>query len=144
MKILAPLHLGKNNPDFFCIFRYDGIYNEETYQSTDVNDMNAVQKLLTDSTVVKIFDLRSYTSIGQYIRNYNNSISEFLHGSCYMQFIEQNTDKVTEATAKEGNENSYRQGNNSWRGVDVARGIITNKIESSYFSNRVLTSSEAV
>ena len=33
MKILAPLHIGKHIPDFFCIFRYDGTYNTETYMS---------------------------------------------------------------------------------------------------------------
>lgn len=37
MRLLAPLHLGKNVPDFFCIFRYEGVMNRETYNSV-VND----------------------------------------------------------------------------------------------------------
>lgn len=135
MKILAPLHIGKTIPDFFCVFRYDKLFNDETYRSSDIDDKNKFDELLRDSTVVKIFDLRIYTAAGQYLNNYAHSISEFLHGSCYMQFIEQDN------TEDSGN---YRQGNNSWRGIDVARGIITNKIESSYFAANILSKDSGV
>ena len=64
MRILAPLHIGKNVPDFFCIFRFDEIYNSETYHSTDIDDMDKFTKMLKESAVVKIFDLRSYTAAG--------------------------------------------------------------------------------
>ena len=135
MSILAPLHIGKNVPDFFCIFRYDEIYNKETYHSKDFNDMDKFTNMLKKSSVVKIFDLRSYTAAGQYIRNYAKSINNIIHGSCYLQFIEQDNDKNSE---------NYRQGQNSWKGIDVSRGIITNKIESSYFANNILVSDDAV
>lgn len=135
MKILAPLHIGKNVPDFFCVFRFDEIYNTETYHSTDIDDLTKFTKMLKESAVVKIFDLRSYTAAGQYIRNYAKMINNIIHGSCYLQFIEQDNDRDS------GN---YRQGNNSWKGIDIARGIITNKIESSYFANNILVSEDAV
>jgi hypothetical protein len=101
MRILAPLHIGKNVPDFFCIFRFDEIYNSETYHSTDIDDMDKFTKMLKESAVVKIFDLRSYTAAGQYIRNYAKSINNIIHGSCYLQFIEQDNERTS------GN---YRQG----------------------------------
>lgn len=135
MRLLAPLHIGKDIPDFFCIFRYDGTYNEETYNSLDIDDDSKFTNLLKTSSVVKIFDLRSYTSIGQYLNNYKKLINDFLYGSCYMQFIEQDNEKYS---------SNYRQGNNSWRGIDVTKGIITNKIESSYFANNVLLKSDGV
>ena len=135
MKILAPLHIGKNVPDFFCIFSNAEIYNSDTYKSSDFDDTEKFTDMLRRSRVVKIFDLRSYTAAGQYIRNYAASVDGILHGSCHLQFIEQDNDRDSE---------NYRQGSNSWRGIDVARGIITNKIESSYFADNVLSSGDAV
>lgn len=135
MKILAPLHIGKNIPDFFCIFRYSGTHNEETYRNIALDDKTKFNELLRESKVVKTFDLRTYTSIGQYLNNYRNSINDFLYGSCYMQFIEQDNDLYGE---------NYRQGNNSWKGIDVARGIITNKVETTYFANNVLNEADGV
>ena len=88
MKILAPLHIGKSIPSFFCIFRYDGVTNKETYNSSDINDTEKYNSLIKDSSIVKIFDLRSYTSIGEYLNNYKNMLKDFLFGSVYMQFIE--------------------------------------------------------
>ena len=135
LKILAPLHIGKNIPDFFCIFRYDGTYNDETYRITDINNTQKFVDLLKTSSVVKIFDLRTYTSIGQYLNNYKDIVNDFLYGSCYMQFIEQDNEKYDE---------NYRQGNNSWKGVDVAKGLLTNKVETTYFATNVLNSSIGV
>lgn len=131
MKILAPIHIGKTIPDFFTIFRYDGTFNEETYGSVDINDTEKLISLLKESEVVKIFDLRTYTPIGQYLNNYKKYIKDFLYGSCHLQFIEQDNEKYGQ---------NYRQGNNSWRGIAIDKGIITNKIETSYFGNNILTS----
>ena len=135
MKILAPLHIGKNIPDFFTIFRYDRTFNEETYNSVDIDDTEKLTTLLKESEVVKIFDLRTYTSIGQYLNNYKKYIKDFLYGSCHLQFIEQDNEKYGQ---------NYRQGNNSWRGIAIDKGIITNKIETSYFGNNILTSDTGV
>lgn len=135
MKILAPIHIGKTIPDFFCIFRYSGTHNEETYKNQSINDKEKLIEILKTSEVVKTFDLRTYTSIGQYLNNYRNSINDFLYGSCYMQFIEQDNEKYGP---------NYRQGNNSWKGIDVARGIITNKIETSYYANTTLNEESGV
>ena len=131
MKIFAPLHIGKNIPDFFAIFRYEGTFNEESYSSIDIDDTEKMTTLLKESEVVKIFDLRTYTSIGQYLNNYKKYIRDFLYGSCHLQFIEQDNKKYGQ---------NYRQGNNAWRGIAIDKGIITNKIETSYFANNILTS----
>ena len=136
MKILAPLHIGRNVPEYFCIFRYDGTYNSDTYpDNVQFDDTEKLTNLIKTSNVVKIFDLRDYTTIGQYLNNYKKNIINFLYGSCYMQFIEQDNDLYS------GN---YRQGNNSWKGIDISRGIITNKIETSYFADKVLQQKSGV
>lgn len=131
MKILAPIHIGKSIPEFFCIFRYDGVYNEESYKAQTFDDMAKFTDMLKSSEVVKIFDLRTYTSIGNYLNNYKDLIYDYLYGSVYLQFIEQDNEKY---------DSNYRQGNNSWRGVDVSKGIITNKVETSYFGANILDS----
>jgi len=87
MKILAPLHIGNNVPEFFAIFRYDDIFNEETYSGEGINDTEKLKKLIKESKVIKTFDLRTTTSIGQYLNNYKNMLSNY--GQCYLQFIEQ-------------------------------------------------------
>ena len=88
MRLLAPLHLGKNVPDFFCIFRYKGVMNQETYNSVIPDDTETLKNIISDCDVVRIVDLRNYTAAGQYLRNYQKMISSFLYGSCYLQFIE--------------------------------------------------------
>jgi hypothetical protein len=89
MRLLAPLHLGKNVPDFFCIFRYEGVMNRETYNSVINDDTERLKEIISDSEVVRIVDLRGYTAVGQYLRNYQSMLKDFLYGSCYLQFIEQ-------------------------------------------------------
>lgn len=129
MKILAPLHIGNDIPEFFAIFRYDDVFNEETYSGKDINDIEKFKTLIKDSKVIKTYDLRTTTSIGQYLNNYKNMLSNY--GQCYLQFIEQDY-----------NQNSpyYRQGNNIWKGISVDRGILVNQSETTYFGSKILNS----
>ena len=64
MRILAPLHLGKDVPDFFCIFRYEGVMNPESYSPNMFDDAEKFRELLKTSEVVRIVDLRKYTAAG--------------------------------------------------------------------------------
>jgi hypothetical protein len=86
MKILAPIHIGRDIPQFFTIFRYEGVFNEETYNGIQIKDTEKFKTLLQDSKVVKTYDLRTYTSIGQYLNNYKDMLTNY--GQCYLQFIE--------------------------------------------------------
>lgn len=129
MKILAPLHIGVDIPEFFAIFRYDDVFNTETYSGKDINDIDKFKTLIKDSKVIMTYDLRTTTSIGQYLNNYKNMLSNY--GQCYLQFIEQDY-----------NQNSpyYRQGNNIWKGISVERGILVNQSETTYFGSKILNS----
>lgn len=132
MRILAPLHIGKNIPEFFAIFRYDGVFNEETYNNEGFVDINKFKSLITDSDLITTIDLRQYTSIGQYLNNYKNMIQNFGYGQCGLQFIEQDNYKNSE---------SYRQGKNIWKGILVNQGILAEQSETSYFANKILSDS---
>ena len=127
MKILAPIHIGKDIPQFFAIFRYDDVFNEETYNGNQIDDIIKFKSLISKSKVIKTFDLRTYTSIGQYLNNYKDMLTNY--GQCYLQFIEQDYDMQSK---------TYRQGTNIWKGISIKRGILTNQSESSYFAARLL------
>lgn len=129
MKILAPLHIGKCIPDFFAIFRYEGTYNPETYQGQRIQNTEKFKELLKSSKIVKTFDLRTWTSIGQYLNNYKDMLKDYLYGQTYLQFIEQDNVEYS---------NYYRQGKNNWKGILVDKGILGYKSEISYFISKEL------
>ena len=131
MKILAPLYIGKNLPDYFIIFKTDRLI------STNINDsnINIYKELINDAKCVKIFDLRNATSIGKYLNNYKSMIAKYLAGSCYLQFIEQDNEK---------NSDNYRQGRNTWKGIVVDKGILSEKTETSYFATKILNDEQAI
>lgn len=125
MKILAPLYIGKHLPTYFAIFRTDRVITSDYLQA----DADTFKDLLKTSETVKIYDLRKSTSIGKYLNNFKDSVSKYLSGSCYLQFIEQMYDK---------NDVNYRQGKNTWKGIALDKGILTEKTETTYFATQTL------
>lgn len=130
MKILAPLHIGKDIPDFFTIFRYDETINNGTFNDSNYKNIDKFIELLENAETVMTYDLREYTSIGQYLNNYKNMLTNY--GQCYLQFIEEDNYRQSAM---------YRQGTNIWKGVSINRGILTNQSETTYFAEKILNSS---
>lgn len=141
MHILAPLYLGKHLPDYFVIFRTNRIMTSD-YTNSNSDEL---KQMIKDAQQVKIVDLRKSSTIGKYIHNYKKQISEFLSGTCSLQFIEQDNDMYLAPTYKsdvdqfvqEKNPN-YRQGYNTWKGLVYDKGILASKTETSYFANKIL------
>lgn len=129
MKILAPLHIGKDVPDFFTIFRYDEELNSEAFNTVNYRDIDKLKEILAKSETVMTYDLRQYTSIGQYLNNYKDMLTNY--GQCYLQFIEEDNYKQSP---------TYRQGTNIWKGISINRGILTNQSETTYFAEKILNS----
>lgn len=130
MKILAPLYIGKHLPTYFAIFKTNRLITQD-YTTADAD---VFKEMLKEAKVVKIYDLRNSTTIGKYLNNYKNNISKFLSGTCYLQFIEQLYDKT---------DDNYRQGKNTWKGIAVDKGILTEKNETSYFATQTLNNSQS-
>ncbi|WQJ53594.1 MAG: hypothetical protein [Wendovervirus sonii] len=130
MRILAPLYIGKELPDYFIIFRTDHLNNDVKFDNIKV-----FNELLVNAECVKIFDLRRHTSIGKYLNNYKSMTEEYLSGTCSLQFIEQDND-VSSA--------NYRQGRNIWKGISFKKGIFVNMAETSYFANQILNGGQSV
>lgn len=129
MKILAPLHLGNNVPEYFAIFKYSLQNEQDILDKQRIDDIDKFKNLLSDSEIIITYDLRTHTSIGQYLHNYQEMLTNY--GQCYLQFIEQDYDK---------NSTAYRQGTNIWKGVSVKRGILTDQSETTYFASKILNS----
>jgi hypothetical protein len=82
MKILAPLHIGKDVPDFFTVFRYNEVIDVNTFNNENYLDIDKFKELLSNAEVVTTYDLRQYTSIGQYLNNYKDMLTNY--GQCYL------------------------------------------------------------
>ncbi len=141
MHMLAPLYLGKHLPDYFVIFKTDRLITKD-YNVTDVYQF---KEMLAQAKQVKLFDLRRSSTIGKYLHNYNKQISEFLAGTCSLQFIEQDNDMFLNYVYDGENENiirqpnpNYREGRNTWKGLVFDKGILTSKTETSYFANKTI------
>ena len=123
-RILAPLWLNRNLPDFFVVFRIDNPYNVESYINV-VNDTELFEHFLKNGKVVKVFDMRESSPVGMYLRSYYNKINQY-PGSVLLQFKEQETG------------NDYNNGINSWFGISVDTGLVVKKDEVSYFANEII------
>ena len=73
--LLAPLWIKKNIPNYFVIFKTEGPVNVNTSEFTG-NDESAVKmpsfgdRILSNSKIIKTYDLTSNTALGQYLRNH--------------------------------------------------------------------------
>lgn len=123
-RILAPLWLNRNLPDFFVVFRIDNPYNVESYSNV-VNDTELFDYFLKNGKVVKVFDMRESSPVGMYLHSYYNKINQY-PGSVLLQFKEQETG------------NDYNNGINSWFGISVDTGLVVKKDEVSYFANETI------
>jgi len=113
--ILAPLWMNSKIPDYFAIFRLDGTYNDETYETT-VDLSNLAYKFITNGNLIKNWDLKSNAPIGNYL---NNHLTELL--------------KVESPVNLSLNEYDP----NTWVGIAVDKGIITGRSEIPYFFQKI-------
>lgn len=127
MKILAPLHLQHELPDFFVIFKVDGPTDALSQDSLTADKF---RRWLRDCTTVKVFDLRDSTAIGHYIREYQKMLKSIPHG-IQIQFRKQDSDDNIEDVA---------QGKNTWHGISLNSGVLTSVSETSYFADQILDS----
>ena len=50
--------------------------------------LSKLQEALKNPQIVKIFDLRNSTSIGQYLKTYADIVNAEIQGACHLQFLE--------------------------------------------------------
>lgn len=117
--ILAPLWMNKKLPDFFLVFRVDGNVNINESDNT----VARFKTLLSNGEIIKSYDLRANTGIGNYLRNIQSEIDTYLASAniVYPTF-EKDTDIYSNVA------NMY----NTWFGISRDCGVVTTVEESIY------------
>lgn len=114
--ILAPLYINEELPDFFLIFKL----NETTLRKNDYcaldNPTDKLKYLISNGEIIKSFDLRKNTSIGNYLNNIIKE-NEKYSTSIFLSL------------------NDYTP--NQWNGISLERGLISSVQESSYHLTKI-------
>jgi len=84
LKIFAPLYLGKTLPKYFCIFRNVPV----PHTSLSFDNDEELRNLIKNSEIIKIFDLRQHTNIGNYLNTYLNELNQYNPEYCNLSFID--------------------------------------------------------
>lgn len=112
--ILAPLWINSEIPDYFVLFRLDGTFNPDSYDSGDLS--NIAEEYLKKGNIIESWKLTENSPIGTYL---NNHLSELLNFES----------PVTLSL------NEYDP--NTWNGIAVDKGIIAGRSEVPYFFQQV-------
>ena len=109
---IAPLYLRKKLPNYFVIFKVDGPSNfnltfDENGKPID-DEFNINTDIISNAKIVKSFDLREGTPIGNYIKKYIEQPGFEFDKSIYVNFS--------------SNEITYY-------GIDKKHGVLTSKVE---------------
>lgn len=70
-QFFAPLRLTKNIPEFFAIFRVEHPLSKSSYMGGSSFDV--LKELIDNAEIIKTFDLREGTGIGDYLRTITNN-----------------------------------------------------------------------
>jgi len=117
--LLAPLWINSRLPDYFAIFRIDGVYNPETYPDIDssANLSDLATKYLKEGELIKSWGIKDTTPLGIYLRNHLNELLS-VRSPLFLS--------LSDPTQKDPDPNT-------WYGVAVDKGIITGRSETPYF-----------
>jgi hypothetical protein len=113
--ILAPLWIDAKLPDYFCVFRINGSYNDESYGATGSIFDNFASKYISTSSLSKSWSLKSNADLGVYLKNH---IDEFKNVKAPVQL---SLDEYIE---------------NTWYGIAIDKGIVTGRSETPYLFNK--------
>ena len=107
MGCIAPLYLRKKRPNYFVIFKIDNPSNTNLVGSTDLK-YDFYNDVLKKMKIVKTFDLRDGTPIGNYIKRYVEQRDFHYDQSIYVNF---SSDEIY------------------YYGIDKKSGVLTQKVE---------------
>ena len=120
MGCIAPLYLRKKRPNYFVIFRVNTPTNTNMNKSGDV-DFNFIDDIKSKATIVKAFDLREGTPIGNYIKRYVEQKDFKYDQSIYVNF---------------SSHEIY------YYGIDRSQGVLTQKVEN--FEEQLLNNDNTI
>lgn len=124
-RLLAPLKIGQNMPDWFVVFRIQGPEPSERYKG--MTDTDIFNEFLRNAVPVRAWSMKAGSPLGGYLRRFRDACGQY-PGSVRLQFRKQ----------EDGQESG---GINSWIGVSVDSGLYVKKDEISYFADKMLEES---
>lgn len=111
IRFMAPLWLDKDLPEYFVVYRIDEPISEVEL-TDDLEGINArIMQMLKKATLIKTFDMRKGSKLGNYINNYVND-PKFPHAPVTVSF--ESAEKST------------------WNGIDLVKGGFTQSAEFMY------------
>lgn len=114
--LLAPIWINNKLPDYFAVFRLDGVCNFETYDAS-IGASDFAYKFIKDSDIIKTWGMKINTPIGDYLRNHLNEFSNVVRSPIFLSLSDPN---------------SKDPDPNIWGGVSVKSGITTKVSETTY------------
>ena len=108
-RMFAPIWLDKNIPTKFIIYRVKDPINSKTY--SDSKNLDRINEMLSNSTLIKTVDLSEDSKIGKYLRNHVNS-DDFPNSPLSVSF--------------------NKDGQTFYNGIDLEKGGFANKDEYQY------------
>ncbi len=120
--LLAPLWLNSKLPDYFAVFRIDGVYNQETYDTG--NDLSGLaKKYIEEGELIKSWSMKESTPLGTYLRNHMEELLS-VRSPLFLS--------LSDPTQKDPDPNT-------WYGIAVDKGLITGRSETPYFFDQKTT-----
>lgn len=118
--ILAPLWINSKLPDYFAVFRLDGVFNQETYDGSALTGL--AFKYLEEGDLIKSWSLKSQAPLGKYLSNHMSDVNK-IQAPVFLSL----TDPVLVKAESDPN---------TWYGMATDKGVLTGRSETTYFFNQ--------
>jgi len=118
--LLAPLWINSKLPDYFAIFRLDGVYNPSTYTGSNLDDL--AFKYLEDSNLIRSWSLKPEAPLGKYLATHMADVVK-IQAPVFLSLTDPSLVKAESDP-------------NTWYGIAVDKGIVTGRSETTYFFNQ--------
>lgn len=118
--LLAPLWINSKLPDYFAVFRLDGVYNPSTYTGSSLDDL--AFKYLEDSDLIRSWSLKPEAPLGKYLATHMSDVVK-IQAPVFLSLTNPNLIKAESDP-------------NTWYGIAVDKGIVTGRSETTYFFNQ--------
>jgi len=116
--LLAPLWINSKLPDYFAVFRLDGVYNTETYDDSSISLL--AFNYLENSDIIKSWSIKDKSPLGKYLATHMNDVVK-IPAPVFLS--------LTDPSANQSDPNS-------WYGIAIDKGVITGRSETTYFFDK--------
>ncbi len=118
--LLAPLWINSKLPNYFAVFRLDGVYNTETYDGSTLTDL--AFKYFEQSDIVKSWSLQPEAPLGKYLKTHLADLIK-IQAPVFLSLTDPDI-VIAESDP------------NTWYGIAVDKGVLTGRSETPYFFNQ--------